>query len=308
MAPVKSDYIPFPRLLKPQLLRNCIRVDLYGIMWQAFPSRYADCILYPWRHRGITHFAIELEQGCCASILRFLYTLPLLQKLTLDATRKTIHIPENVLAILHDQPCPFPNLRTLELWGWTANMTFPPLLFPDSITHLTMHVDDGISGTTMGLLQSLGQLQHLQVTCYASAVDPPEVATESEAWRIRPLLTFLSSLPAPLSAHLPELTIRFSPWVLLPDERGYAYDVTRECFLESVVGCRELTDTLRTLSALRLLFLTLYENGLSQYNDKWWRAQIATRLHFHLRAAIDVILLDKQGSRLGRWAGRAFIN
>ncbi|KAI0788393.1 hypothetical protein C8Q74DRAFT_678258 [Fomes fomentarius] len=146
IAPLKSDYIPFPRLLNPQLLRNCIRVDLYEIMWQAFPSRYADRILYPWRNRAITHFAIELEQGSCASILRFLYTLPLLQKLTLDAMVKTVHIPENVLAILHDQPCPFPNLKTLELWGWTATMTFPPLLFPDSITHLTMHAERGISG------------------------------------------------------------------------------------------------------------------------------------------------------------------
>ncbi|KAI0788401.1 hypothetical protein C8Q74DRAFT_678795 [Fomes fomentarius] len=146
ITPVKHEYMALPRLLSLQLLRNCIRVDLFGIPWQVFPSRYADRILYPWRNQSLTHFGIELEQGCCASILRFLYTLPLLQKLTLEAMVKTVHIPENVLAILHDQPCPFPKLRKLALWRWASKMTFPPLLFPDSITHLTLHVDEGISG------------------------------------------------------------------------------------------------------------------------------------------------------------------
>ncbi|KAI0788403.1 hypothetical protein C8Q74DRAFT_1367134 [Fomes fomentarius] len=145
----------------------------------------------------------------------------------------------------------------------------------------------------MGLLQSLGQLQHLQVTCDVSYGDPPEAATESEAWRIQPLLTFLGSLPAPLSARLPELTIRFEPWVL-PDDRGDAYDVTRDCFLDNVLGGRESTDTLRPFSALRLLSVTIYENDRSQHGEKWWRAEIASRLHVHLRAVIDVILWDGQ--------------
>ncbi len=147
----------------------------------------------------------------------------------------------------------------------------------------------------MALVQSLGELQDLQVTCSVSLYgDAPEVATESEAWRIQPLLTFLGSLPARLSARLPALTITFDPRVL-PDDRGSAYDVNRECFLDSVVGCREFTDSLRTLSTLRLLSLNIYENDLSQYDEHWWTAQIACRLHLHLPAAIDVTLLDKQG-------------
>ncbi len=117
ISQLKEEYMPFAQLLNPQLLRNCIRMQFIGTAWEAFPSRYAtDRILYKWRNLGLTHFAIELEQGCCASVLRFLYTLPQLQELTLDAIRKTIHIPENVLAILHDQPCPFTNLRKLVLW------------------------------------------------------------------------------------------------------------------------------------------------------------------------------------------------
>ncbi len=195
--------------------------------------------------------------------------------------------------------------------GWAANMTFPPLLFPDSITHLSLDLDNGISGklqkkpgchhlsahigTTMGLVQSLRQLQHLQVTCCVSYGDPPEVATESEAWRIQPLLTFLGSLPARIGARLPELTITFASSEL-PDDRGDAYDVNRECFLDSVVGCRELTDTIRMLSALRLLSVQIYENDLSEYDKKWWRAEIVTRLHVHLPAVINVIVTGRQSA------------
>ncbi len=121
IAPLKSEYIAFARLLIPQLLKHCMRVQLIGAAWEAFPPRYAtDRILYQWRNRGLTHFAITLEQGCCASVLRFLYTLPRLQKLTLSASRETIHIPENVLAILHGQPCPFTNLEKTCIMGCVA--------------------------------------------------------------------------------------------------------------------------------------------------------------------------------------------
>ncbi|KAI0793672.1 hypothetical protein C8Q74DRAFT_523330 [Fomes fomentarius] len=145
-APCESEYIPFARLLNPQLLKNCIRLNLVNIAWKALPPRYADRSLYPWRNLGIVHFAIELEQGCCASVLHFLYTLPLLQELTLTAKRETVHIPVNVLAILHDRPCPFTNLRKLALWRWAPAMTLPPLLFPESITRLALYLDHGISG------------------------------------------------------------------------------------------------------------------------------------------------------------------
>ncbi len=92
----------------------------------------------------------------------------------------------------------------------------------------------------MGLVQSLRQLQLLEVVCIVSA-DPPEVATESEAWRIQPLLTFLGALPAQLSAGLTQLTITFYP-LALPGDRGSVYYITRECFVDNVVGGRELTE------------------------------------------------------------------
>ncbi|KAI0788410.1 hypothetical protein C8Q74DRAFT_678914 [Fomes fomentarius] len=145
----------------------------------------------------------------------------------------------------------------------------------------------------MGLLQSLRQLQHLQAMCHVSNAISPEVATESEAWRIQPLLTFLSSLPPRLSAGLTKLTIRIHP-LQLSDDRGRTYDVNRDCFLDSLIGGRELTDTLHALSALRLLCVEICENDLSQYDEKWWRAEIATRLQVHLRPAIDVVLHIEQ--------------
>ncbi|KAI0758661.1 hypothetical protein C8Q74DRAFT_257960 [Fomes fomentarius] len=146
IASRKSEYIPFDRLLNSQLLRNCIRVNLMRIPWKA-SYQYADRNLYPLRSLGITHFAVELEQGSCASLLHCLYTLPLLQDLTLSAASKTVHIPDNVLAILHNQPCPFNDLRKLRLWSWASKMNFPPFLFPYSITHLVLDVSrPGVSG------------------------------------------------------------------------------------------------------------------------------------------------------------------
>ncbi len=148
----------------------------------------------------------------------------------------------------------------------------------------------------MDVLQSLRQLQHLQAMCFVSNAIPPKVATESEAWRIQPLLTFLGSLPARPSAGLTQLTITFYP-LALPDDKGTAYEVTRECFLDNVLGCTELTDTFRTLSALHLLCVKIYENDLSRYDEKWWMAEIATRLQVYLHAStvIDATLWGEEG-------------
>lgn len=45
----------------PRLLRNCIRLYLGAVPWKAFPSRYVDRSLCPFRDLGTTHFEIELE-------------------------------------------------------------------------------------------------------------------------------------------------------------------------------------------------------------------------------------------------------
>ncbi|KAI0788313.1 hypothetical protein C8Q74DRAFT_673120 [Fomes fomentarius] len=172
-------------------------------------------------------------------------------------------------------------------------MTFPPLLFSASITHLALNVANGISETTTGLVQSLQHLQHLQVVCtVTSNPGPPQVATEFEAWRIQRLLTFLSSLPARLSAGLTQLTLTLLP-SKLPDNRGGLYDVNRGCWVDNAVGCREF---FRAFSAFRLLQFKFYKNDSFQYDEGWWRAEIATRLQGHLRAAIDVtpIVYDGQ--------------
>ncbi|KAI0793695.1 hypothetical protein C8Q74DRAFT_1365271 [Fomes fomentarius] len=117
----------------------------------------------------------------------------------------------------------------------------------------------------MGLLQSLLQLEHLKVICAVSDADPPQVAMDSETWRIRVerLLTFLSSHPARLHAGLTQLTTKFQA-LRLPDDRGRTHEVTRGGFLGNV------------------------------YDEKWWRAELTTRLKAHLHAAIDVTLRDGQ--------------
>ncbi|KAI0793641.1 hypothetical protein C8Q74DRAFT_1243611 [Fomes fomentarius] len=302
ISPPKGEYIPYPRLLHPRLLRNCIRLHLGEVPWKAFPSRYADRSLCPFRDLGITHFEIELEQGCCASVLRFLYTLPLLQELTLTVWSETVHIPTKVLAILHDRPCPFANLKTLCLGGLAPGITFPPLLFPDSITSLKMCVYGvSISGTTRRLLQSLRQLQHLEVVC-AMPNDPLWCLKGSqwEAYRTQCHTFFLNSLRSHLNsvlshlkaAALTQFAILFIP-IGIGNKRGHTYGFSRDGFLEDVVGSRELTETLRPLSILRHLHIILAENDLFRYHEKWWRAEIAAHLQGHLRnVAVDVTLVD----------------
>ncbi|KAI0758665.1 hypothetical protein C8Q74DRAFT_258205 [Fomes fomentarius] len=110
-----DDYIPFARLVNPQLLRNCVRLSFVEVPWNIFPARYADHSIRPFvDNSGITHLNIELDQSSCDSLLQCLYTLPLLQELTLSAESGT-QFAEDVLAPLHDRPCPFTNLKTLRL-------------------------------------------------------------------------------------------------------------------------------------------------------------------------------------------------
>lgn len=87
--------------------------------------------------------------------------------------------------------------------------------------------------TSMRLLQSLRQLQHLQVMCAMSGADPPQLATESEVRRIERLLTFLSSLPAAQASHNAPLNSRLC-----------GFRMTEIVHLRSPgVGGRESTET-----------------------------------------------------------------
>ncbi|KAI0794652.1 hypothetical protein C8Q74DRAFT_588171 [Fomes fomentarius] len=115
IQPGSRQYIPFARLLHPRFLSNCSHLSLYRLDWKAFPPRYADTSLYSLRgSRLITHLTITIDSGCCAAILHFIYSLPLLQELALRST--TAHIPWNVLTILSTRPCPFNKLTTLRLF------------------------------------------------------------------------------------------------------------------------------------------------------------------------------------------------
>ncbi|KAI0758663.1 hypothetical protein C8Q74DRAFT_1372615 [Fomes fomentarius] len=144
----------------------------------------------------------------------------------------------------------------------------------------------------MGLLQSLKQLQHLHVMCAVSLDLNP--GAESEAWRIHPLLTFFGSLHAQLQAGLTQLTIELRPVKMTNGKHSFSYDADRNCFLDTILDCRELTDTLRAFSAVRLLsVVVLHEDRRWAYDaEKRRREQIGSRLqaHLHHDAAIDVTL------------------
>lgn len=112
------------RLLKPQLLKNCARVYLQVSEWPALPYRYANIAFYPFRTSNLTHFVAELRHDTCSPIIRFLYTLPLLQHLDLECTTSAVCIPEHYLQILHERPCPFDCLTNLKLYVCRINTAY----------------------------------------------------------------------------------------------------------------------------------------------------------------------------------------
>ena len=112
---VPNEYIPFHRLLHPRILKNCLRVILTAFDQIYFPPRYTDISLYPLHDSDITHFSISFQSGSCSAAIRCLYALPKLQHLLLRSDQDTVHIPENMLAILRTRPCPFSNLKVLSL-------------------------------------------------------------------------------------------------------------------------------------------------------------------------------------------------
>ncbi|KAI0773498.1 hypothetical protein C8Q74DRAFT_761323 [Fomes fomentarius] len=105
----QSEYIPFGRLLVPGLLKKCVTLHLRNLSWRTCPPRYADTNLYPLYGSGLTQLSIQITQGSCTSVLRFVYELPKLQRLILEspAEPEPVKVPPVVLAALETRHCPF---------------------------------------------------------------------------------------------------------------------------------------------------------------------------------------------------------
>lgn len=112
-----SEYIPFGRLLVPGLLKNCVTLHLRNLSWRTCPPRYADTNLYPLYGSGLTQLSVQITQGSCNSVLRFVYELPKLERLILEspAEPEPVKVPPVVLAAFETRHCPFECLTSLRL-------------------------------------------------------------------------------------------------------------------------------------------------------------------------------------------------
>ena len=59
----------------------------------------------------------------------------------------------------------------------------------------------------------------------------------------------------------------------------------REDFLNNILGCSEMTESLRQISALRRLQLVLREGDPVHFSEQWWNSEVASRLQKHLAVA-----------------------
>ncbi|KAI0748948.1 hypothetical protein C8Q74DRAFT_1311593 [Fomes fomentarius] len=196
-------------------------------------------------------------------------------------------IPDSVMQMLHKRPCPFINLTYLMIERSCARIPFPPLMFGTSLIYLLLDIRSGISGSIIEATQCQRQLQYLEVKCELLP-DPPVVSTESQAWRIRDLLSVLHAVQ--IQPWLMQLAIALDPMSNINGTQ-YTYSMDRDSFLNNILGCNEIKDTLRQFPALQHISWTVCENESSRYDKEWWWAEIVDRLQPDLpRTVISVHL------------------
>lgn len=134
-------------------------------------------------------------------------------------------------------------------------------------------------------IHSLQQLQYLHVTGKVLQYSPV-MSTQSQAWRIQNLLSVLHA--AQTNPQLMQLTIRFAvSWNAIAHQM--CYSMNRDSFLNDVLACSEMKNTLRQFPALQHVYFTLRESNTDvHYREEWWRSQIESRLYPDLHAAISV--------------------
>ncbi len=157
-------------------------------------------------------------------------------------------------------------------------------LHESSVTSpLTLHI-----GSLLNTIQSLRQLEYLEIRCSLLQGRPVTVmSTASEAWRIQHLLSILHTVQTQPRLMQLRITIH-SALVWRPGTPCHTYFMSRDRFLNDILGCNEMKDALRRFLTLHRFSFTLEENDMSGYRQKWWRSEIESRLHRDLHASISV--------------------
>ena len=88
-----QPYVPFSRFPLPRLLNKCVALDFQEIFWGNYPYRYADISLYQFKSLALLHLSMRMDRANARAVLRFVWSLPLLQDLKLLYHGTPLRIP-----------------------------------------------------------------------------------------------------------------------------------------------------------------------------------------------------------------------
>ena len=108
----RPPYVPFARLPLPRLLKNCVALDFQEIRWSYYPYRYADISLYQFQSLALSHLSMRMDRVNVRAVLRFVWSLPLLQHLKLLYHGTPLRISA-ITGVRGHRPCA--NLLSLKL-------------------------------------------------------------------------------------------------------------------------------------------------------------------------------------------------
>ncbi|KAI0708051.1 hypothetical protein C8Q76DRAFT_800327 [Earliella scabrosa] len=274
----RPPYVPFARLPLPRLLKNCVALDFQEIHWSYYPHRYADISLYQFQSLALSHLSMRMDRVNVRAILRFVWSLPLLQDLKLLYHGTPLRIPV-ITGVRGHRPCG--KLLSLKLSDRCGTIHFPPLAFGENVSSLHLTVSHGISDEMLECVQSFRQLHTLSL--WTALIVPSSLSPASS--RLQTLIPVLRRV----HAHAPLCTLEIY-CTRLSGIKDFSYFTSREGFLD-ILSDEQLTGTLQRFAALEDLHFILDENDLS-YGRTWWTAQLARRLPdpLHTVASVDVRL------------------
>ncbi|KAI0687026.1 hypothetical protein C8Q76DRAFT_761030 [Earliella scabrosa] len=278
-APVPAYYIPFAQAPLPQLLENCVTLNIIRIAWDHYPPIYADIGLYPWKN--ITDFSVTLTPSTATSIWRYIWSLPMLRKLDLSVDGRRWHSTSETPTIIQCIPKRMPqdpckNLRVVsisQLYGPNTSRLVPRGGIGIHITALvTYTLGSQLSDPVLECIQMAQRLETLELRAAFYRGDSSDVLGYVPA---KKALEYVTSTDVFQTFHI-------DIWA----PRSQYYYANRDGMLD--ILCREdIVASLLRFPMLRLFQITLGEND-PRYGETWWTKQVALRCPEELRSVVSV--------------------
>ncbi|KAI0756317.1 hypothetical protein C8Q80DRAFT_22778 [Daedaleopsis nitida] len=282
-----------------------------------FPPRYTDTVLPRlYGRQNVTHLTLVVVNSSVVSLLRFIWSLPRLQRLCCHTilNRDTTFLP---LQNYSGAAPPSAVLESLHLRGDIIEIPFPPYIWGVSVTTLKIELHDWTPSD--GCLQAIGafrQLQTLQLTIAIAGLDYHELHSSVERLlsclevvesreHLRSLnLSLQPSSKGSYHSHRRSVFDRISGLAPPTQENRKRLDelhrdrvesniahtnyYTRHYFLDHLLEDRML-EILEGFPGICCVRFGFFENN-SDCDQAWWREQITSRIPERLDAGIEVDL------------------